>query len=207
MSVESSHSQYHQQLHNYIRKRKQMESDLQCGPSDFVLNLVKNVKLDELEIQTSQAMGKVFSNDMTDACRTVCKICERQVTLNFMRTHAKNKHKMTIREYKNKFGNHRKQIVNVVYHKCALCCAEIILDADSIDKHVRRHHQTSLKDYNSRYITSSKAGAKRKFNRKTEHEDHDHDHTLESLVEESFNMLDFGGPDTIQELDSLFDSL
>ena len=200
-------SQYHEKLEQIIRKRKRIESELQGGPSEFVQNLVKNLKFEELEETAPESQGRVFSNDMTDACRTICKVCKAQVTLNYMRNHTKNNHQMTIHEYKDMFGNHRDQIVNEVHHKCGFCQDEILLDADIIHLHVKRH-KVSLKEYNAKFITGSKSSPKRKLkSEKKEENPEPEDTVLESMKKEAFDMIDKGGLETIQEIENLFDSL
>ena len=42
-------SQYHKKLEQIIKKQKRVESILHGGPSEFVQNLVKNLKLEENE--------------------------------------------------------------------------------------------------------------------------------------------------------------
>ena len=144
-------SHFNERLQNIIKKRKRIESELYEGPSEFVQNLVKNLKLDDLVEERAEDSERVFSNDMDDACQTKCKVCECEVTMNQMRAHTKNKHSMTIKEYKELFGNHRDSIIKYVYHKCGLCQEELLLDADSIHMHVLKH-QLSLKEYNKQFI-------------------------------------------------------
>ena len=208
MSVEVSSSpisEYHQTIQDYIRKRKRMESELHGGPSEIVKNLVKNIKLDEIVAEAAESKSKKFSSDMTDACKTICQVCKMPVTLNYMRNHTKNFHGISINDYKNKFGNHRDQIVEEVYHKCGICCEEMLLDADNIHLHVKRH-KISLKDYNAKYITGSKTSPKRKL-LKNKNKSLKNDNVLENLKNEAFSIIDYGGLDIIEEIDNLFDTL
>ena len=73
-----------------------------------------------------------FSNDMSDACKTICKICQKPIFLVTLRSHTRNIHKIAIDEYKKVYGNHRNAIIEKVYHKCGLCCKTILLDSDEI---------------------------------------------------------------------------
>ena len=208
MSVEVSSSPisaYHRTIQDYIRKRKRMESQLHGGPSEVVRNLVKNIKLDEIVAEVSESKEKKFSSDMTDACKTICQVCKLPVTLNYMRNHTKNSHGISINEYKNKFGNHRDQIVQEVYHKCAICSEEMLLDADNIHLHVKRH-KISLKDYNAKYITGYKTSPRRKL-LKSKNKSVKNDSVLENLKNEAFSIIDYGGLDIIEEIDNLFDTL
>ena len=152
-------SQYQERLNQIIQKRKQIENKIQNGPSDFVKHLVKNLNLEEVVKSSTQ---KVYSNDMTDACKTVCKICHKNVTLNIMRTHTRTVHKINIKDYRDMHGNPREQIINKVYHKCQLCKKELLLDADDIHIHVLKH-QISLREYNHKFILRSKTNINRQM--------------------------------------------
>merc|ERR1712217_794894 len=155
-------SHFNERLQSIIKKRKRIESDLNDGPSEFVQNLVKNLKLDDL-VEKKEEDERVFSNDMDDACRTKCKVCESEVTMNQMRAHTKNKHSITIKEYKELFGNHRDSIVKYVHHRCGVCQEVLLLDADTIHLHVLRH-KMSLKEYNKQFI--KKKSTKERRNKK-----------------------------------------
>ena len=198
-------SEYHHSIQDFIRKRKRMESKLCGGPSEIVKNLVKNIKLDEIGAESAEVMDKKFSNDMFDACKTICRVCKLPVTLNNMRNHTKNVHGMSINSYKNEFGNHRNQIVQEVYHKCGICNEEMLLDAEDIHRHVKRH-KLSLKDYNAKFITGSKTSPKRKLKGKSKNKSEEIDHVLENLKNEAFRIIDSGGLDIIEEMNNLFDT-
>ena len=62
-----------------------------------------------------------FSSSMKDAVKTLCKVCGQAVTLITMRGHTKSAHGMSIAEYKDKYGNHRSQIIERILHRCGLC--------------------------------------------------------------------------------------
>ena len=92
------------------------------------------------------------------------------VSLTTMRGHTKSAHKMSIADYKEKHGNHRNQIIEKIFHKCGLCqqvqlfvinyflipnqndlyLQDILLDSDDIAHHLKKCHQITHKDYNSR---------------------------------------------------------
>ena len=150
-----------------------------------------------------ETQGHVCSSDMTDACKTICKVCKVQVTLNYMRTHSKNKHRMTINEYKDMFGNHRDQIVKEVYHMCGFCHEEIMLDADSIDLHVRRRHKISLKEYNANFITGSQRKLKTEVQEKNPETE---DSFVKILNKVAFDCVGNVDLDTIREIENLFDT-
>ena len=60
---------------------------------------------------------------------------------------------MTIKEYVSKFGDHRIQLKNEVWHKCGLCQEEVLLDNDELHKHTMRH-KVLMKDYSAKFIKS-----------------------------------------------------
>ena len=177
-------SQYNERLEQIIKKRKQKENELHNGPSEFVKSLVENLKFESPE----EIKERVYSNDMTDACKTVCKVCNNKVTLYYMRSHAKNMHGITIKEYRSMYGYHREHIVKEVYHKCGLCQKDLLLDQDDIHMHVRKH-KFSLREYNAKFIMKSKTKSNRTIKKQPEALSKD-DET-----------------DTTKEIDSLFDSL
>ena len=45
-----------------------------------------------------------FSNNMSDCCKTACKLCGKFIALHIMRTHTKKEHGMNITDYKTKFN-------------------------------------------------------------------------------------------------------
>jgi len=104
-------------------------------------------------VKNNSSSTKKFSNSMKDAVKTLCKICSEAVSLTTMRGHTKGTHKMSIAEYKEKYGNHRTQMIEEVYHECGLCKEAILLDSDDIAHHLKKCHQITHKDYNSRFMT------------------------------------------------------
>ena len=58
-----------------------------------------------------------FSNNMVDCCKTSCKLCGKQFSLQRMRSHTKNDHGMQITEYKTKFNQFFFDIVETVFHR------------------------------------------------------------------------------------------
>ena len=84
---------------------------------------------------------KVFSDDPTKTCKTFCCSCDQVVTLAFLRKHVEYKHQMTIKEYRQLYGNPSKQVIQLIYHKCRLCQQNILLDTDQLSKHMKKMHQ------------------------------------------------------------------
>ena len=72
-----------------------------------------------------------------------------------MRFHTSRTHSMPIKTYKEKYGNHRQQMVKEVYHKCGVCRKDMLLDSDDIKNHLYRHG-LSQKLYNSKFLAENK---------------------------------------------------
>ena len=92
-----------------------------------------------------------YSSDMKDACRTVCRICEREMILTRLRGHTKDKHGMSITDYKVTFNLQAMEITEKVFHKCALCSDIMLLDSDSIAAHLHKHN-IAHRTYNDKYM-------------------------------------------------------
>ena len=97
-------------------------------------------------------ISKVFSNNLKMSCKTFCCECDKAVTLSGMTKHVKTWHQMTLTAYKDLYGNPRKQIIQVVYHKCALCKSSILSDTTDMSKHLKKNHQISYKEYSARLM-------------------------------------------------------
>ena len=70
---------------------------------------------------------KVFSEDPNMTCKNFCCLCDRVVPLSSMKNHTKSQHKVTLTEYKALYGNPKKQIIKLVYHRCVLCKSSVCL--------------------------------------------------------------------------------
>ena len=137
------------------------------GPSEVVKDIVKNLKLDD---SSEMKDVRLYSNDMANACKIICKICSKTVALNLMRQHTKFVHKMTIKEYRSVHGNYRNEMLEPIFHhKCGICSKDMLLDSYEIHKNTVVHN-LSLKDYNTKFIvrTLKKDKAKKKVSYATE---------------------------------------
>jgi len=92
-----------------------------------------------------------FSSDMKDACRTVCRICDREMVLTRLRGHTKDKHDLSITDYKIKFNLQVLEVTEKVFHKCALCSEIMLLDSDAIAQHLHKH-SISHRTYNDKHM-------------------------------------------------------
>jgi len=96
---------------------------------------------------------KLYSNNLADANKTICKICQKTLRLVVMRTHTRGCHKISIADYTKQYGNPRAQIINpIFYHKCGICSKEMLLDPDYIHAHAQQKHKISLKEYSSKFL-------------------------------------------------------
>jgi len=99
-----------------------------------------------------------ISDDMVDACKTICKICHKTFRLSMMRIHTL-KHGLQITKYKEIHGNFhedKSMIVEIVYHKCHLCGKLVLLDNDALGGHIKGTHKWTEKDYKGQFMTLSK---------------------------------------------------
>ena len=122
--------------------KEQMELN-DVSPIVQIQTPIKNSRMEE-------EVGQVrFSNSMKDAVKVVCKICSSAEFLTGLRNHTRNKHKMSITDYKQQYG--KLELVELVQHKCQLCAEVITLDADEVARHVKRSHRDiSHKEYSAR---------------------------------------------------------
>ena len=124
-----------------------------CGP-DLTVTRDMEMTNQKRSIAQSMKIPKLFSNDPTKSCKTFCCSCDQVITLSGLRKHVKSRHQMTLTKYKELYGNHRKQIIQLVYHKCAFCQQSVLLDTDDLSKHLKKSHQVSYKEYVVRYMTN-----------------------------------------------------
>ena len=95
--------------------------------------------------------GRRYSNDMEDAVRSKCNICDKRFLLSDLRGHTNSVHFLSFSEYKNFYGL---ELEESVYHRCGICSASMLLDTDLITSHIKRHN-LSLSNYTRRHLTSS----------------------------------------------------
>jgi len=126
------------------RRTTSVKRSSRSAPSSLYMRVLKN--LDESELK--------LSNDMADACRTHCKLCDDAVKLVAMRNHTRKRHGMTITQYKAQFGVEY-QIIEKIFHKCGICEKVIILCSDSVATHLKTPgHNMSHKLYNQKFMVT-----------------------------------------------------
>ena len=96
-----------------------------------------------------------FSNNLTEVCKTKCKMCGRAYILPVMRVHTKSAHKITITQYKEQFNQQFLYIIEKIFHKCGICGKPVLFDSDSIAVHLknRDNHNVTHKVYNDTFLT------------------------------------------------------
>ena len=95
-----------------------------------------------------------YSNNLDDLVKTFCCECDKAVTISGLEDHIQTHHKMTIKEYKQLYGNPRRQIIQLVYHQCGLCEQDILLDCNMLEKHVRRSHEMEFREYSAKFLSA-----------------------------------------------------
>ena len=99
----------------------------------------KIAKLRENKMKRESAAKEyVYSNDITDACKVTCKICDKEVTMSSMSDHTIAVHCLFLKEYKEIYGDHKEKISRKIFHKCGICDKTLLLDVDEIDAHLKR---------------------------------------------------------------------
>jgi len=95
---------------------------------------------------------KQVSNDMADYVKVKCSLCGAHLTMAGLRVHTKARHGLTITAYKKKFGAEA-DVVEEVWHRCAICTKLVLLDRDRVAAHLRTPgHGISHKEYNRRFM-------------------------------------------------------
>ena len=77
----------------------------------------KDTFMEHMDDHSEDLKQYKFSNNMSDCCKTVCKLCGKQFPLQQMRNHTKKDHCMKITEYKTKFNQFFFDIVEKVFHR------------------------------------------------------------------------------------------
>ena len=117
----------------------------------------KRKPIDDLQKTTNNKIARMsvsYSNSMVDAVKTFCCECDKVVTLTGLDEHILTHNKMTVKKYKQLYGNPRTQIIQLVYHRCELCAEDVLMDFSIMEKHVRSFHQMKFAEYCSKYLSA-----------------------------------------------------
>ena len=98
---------------------------------------------------------RTFSNNPLHSCKIFCGFCDKVINLSGLGKHVNNIHKSTVKEYKSLFGDPRKQIIKLVFHKCAICQKVLLFNTDDISKHLKKSHQVAYKEYIKEHMVES----------------------------------------------------
>ena len=116
---------------------------------------------------------------------------------------------MSIKDYVERFGNYRTQIIREVYHKCGICQEELLLDGDELHKHSRKHNML-MSEYNAKFINSCIKPSER--NQQRNIEDNREIQNLKQIINtngkktETIVPKEKGVWETIQDIENILDS-
>ena len=102
---------------------------------------LKRKPADELKKETNikkTRMSLKYSNNMDDSVKTFCCECDKVVPLSGLEEHILV-HKMSIKMYRQAYGDPRTEIIRPVYHKFGLCAKDLLLDSSIIKKQKNCH--------------------------------------------------------------------
>ena len=133
------------------KKRNNEETNDKVMPANLKKRKIKRKPLESVILRKSVR----FSNNLKDAVRTICQVCQASVILLTMRSHTRKKHNMDIKEYRKEFGDPKNQMVEEVKHRCGICSEELLLHCDAITPHVKKHNITHS-EYTKKYMFLSK---------------------------------------------------
>ena len=88
-----------------------------------------------------------MSKNPTKSCKTFCCCCDQVIMVSGMRKHIRSRHQMTLTQYKELYGNPSMQIIQLIFHMCAFCEKSVLLDTDTMSKHLKKIHKTSYREY------------------------------------------------------------
>ena len=102
--------------------------------------------------------SRLYSNSLASCVKTFCCECDQAINLSGLRKHINHNHKyLSIMKYKELYGNPKTQIIQMVYHTCALCKKDIVNDYVALMKHLKGQHKTSMAKYGSEHMTKDPA--------------------------------------------------
>jgi len=108
--------------------------------------------------------GIKFSNNMKDAVKTICKLCNVQQAMSRMREHTKKAHNVHVSEYKARYNiisDRGYEMVERIFHRCGICSHPFPLDSDLVAGHIRKHGITHA-NYNAKYMVIKSNDPERK---------------------------------------------
>ena len=110
---------------------------------------------DQRTAETMEQPEPIYSNDMNNCMKTLCKECGKEVNLSTVGKHTRAKHGLNLRDYRLRWGEPRQHLVQLVLHTCGLCSQQVQLDHDELGRHLRGHN-TSFQEYSREHLVASK---------------------------------------------------
>ena len=99
-----------------------------------------------------------LSNSLSDLVRVLCHLCPATPLLTELRAHSRAEHRISLSEYTEEHGE--LQLVEEVQHECLLCAEVLLLDSDTLARHLRRcHRAVAYKEYSVMMGVMAMAGA------------------------------------------------
>ena len=101
---------------------------------------------------------RLYSNSLINCVKTFCCECDKPVNLSGLNKHLIRYHKhLSNMQYKQLHGDPQDQIIQLVFHNCALCKKDIVNDYVALMKHLKGQHKTSMAKYGSEHMTKDPA--------------------------------------------------
>ena len=97
----------------------------------------------------------MYSNRMEDSVKTFCWDCDQAISLSGLTKHLRGVHKKSVVDYREMYGEPKKQLLRLVHHKCGFCKEDILLDYLLLVKHLRKAHNirgAATSEYNRKYM-------------------------------------------------------
>ena len=126
---------------------------------------IKGSMKDHQNEEHKEDLAKIkISNSMEDVVRTYCKVvnegtgqpCGKSLKVTDVRNHTKKVHNMVITDYKNKYGQHHYDLIELILHKCEICEEYVLLDSDEVAKHLKSktpvNHDITHGNYNAKFM-------------------------------------------------------
>jgi len=89
--------------------------------------------------------NKMFSDDPTQMCMTVCKVCNTNLEPYNMKNHVKGKHFLSMIEYKTNFGD--VEFISEVFHSCKVCDKSVLFEYQKLSNHLFFNHGIGIAKY------------------------------------------------------------
>lgn len=151
MSIDSNeHSPPKKQKNNpevKANNKQAMISEKDCSGSSKAKRNTKEFKSKIQIVFERPEKNQKLSDKTEDFVRSVCQICWNQIKISQMRSHVRYNHDVTIKEYRERFGDPEDDFVEMVYHQCKLCQKVILHCGDALLFNVRCKHKMTYANY------------------------------------------------------------